>query len=208
MPTCVDVCTRALCVGGLAALSVLGGLEVARADECRPEPSHAAAPGAHWAYYTDRATNRKCWYLVDPGAPTAVAAPPRAAVAPRAAPAPEPSPYDPAPPFGSFFSWWTGGPRNPSPPQPEPATGDPRAAGGPRLDPDARADPRIDARPRPPRPASATEAALAPKPHRPAPTAAAPVARADAQPQARLTPTERDALFREFLHWQEQQKPQ
>lgn len=205
MPRCVDVCTRALCVGGLAALSVVGAFEAARADECRPEPSHAAAPGAHWTYRIDRATNRKCWYLVDPPARTAAASPPGAAVAPRAAPAPEPSPYDPAPPFGSFFSWWTGGPGNPGAPPPEPAAGDPRAAGGPRLDPGPRADPRIDARPRPPRPASA-EAVVAPKPHRPAP-AAAPVAHADAQPQARLTPTERDALFREFLHWQEQQKP-
>jgi len=187
MPTYVNICARALCVGTLTTLSVLGAIEAARADDCLREPPRAD-PAVRWTYYTDRATNRRCWYRIDPAARAPVAS------------APEPSPHDPTAPFGAFFSWWNAGPGNPSAPPSD--SGDPRAAPGQRLD-----DPRIDARPRVLRPSSAAAAAITPKPHRPAP-AAAPVVHADAQPQARLTPTERDALFRDFLHWQEQQKPQ
>jgi hypothetical protein len=74
-----------------------------RADDYLLAPNSDSPPGARWVYQTDRATNRRCWYL--------------------------------------------------------------------------------------------TEAERAP------------VAHHDAEPQHRLTPTERDALFEEFLRWQQQQKP-
>jgi hypothetical protein len=196
---CVNVRAWVLCLGALGALSVLGAIEAARADDCLREPGRATA-GVRWAYQIDRATNRKCWYRLD----TEARAP--------AAAAAQPSPYDPTPPFGGLFSWWTGGPSNPGGSPSGPV--DPRPTSNPRVD-----DPRIDARPRPLRPTNAeaaltakplrptnAEAALTAKPHRPA--SAAPVAHADAEPPARLTPTDRDTLFREFLHWQEQQKPQ
>ena len=179
MPTCVNICARALCFGALTTLSVLAAIEAARADDCLREPPRAD-PGVRWAYYTDRATNRRCWYRIDPAARAPVAS------------APEPSPHDPTAPFGAFFSWWTAGPGNPSAPP-----SDPRAAPGPRPD-----DPRIDARPRPPRPSSAEVAVTERPPHRSGTAAHVET------PQARLTPTERDALFRDFLHWQEQQRPQ
>jgi hypothetical protein len=179
MPKCVSFRLPAVCAGVLAAVIVLE--TSARADDCLLAPNRVAAPGARWVYETDRATNRRCWYLIEAG---------RA----EAAQAAEPSPYDPPQPpaFSSFFPWATGFPGST---QPDSAGGDPRAALGTRPD-----DARIDARPRAVRRPNAE--ALTPKPHHPPPAA-----HGDAEPQPRLTPTERDALFEEFLHWQARQKP-
>lgn len=35
------------------------------APECHAAPKGVAPQGAHWYYKTDRATNKKCWYLAD-----------------------------------------------------------------------------------------------------------------------------------------------
>ncbi len=35
----------------------------ARASDCLPAPTFAAPKVSHWYYHTDRATNRKCWFL-------------------------------------------------------------------------------------------------------------------------------------------------
>jgi hypothetical protein len=35
----------------------------AHADDCLAEPNSAAPAGSHWHYHTDRATQRKCWYI-------------------------------------------------------------------------------------------------------------------------------------------------
>ena len=174
----VNVCAPVLCIGALATLITLGVSDAARSDDCLTEPNRGAGPGARWLYYTERATNRRCWYLVAAEPRPGVAQPPQPSVNP--------------PPFTFFFPWSSAGPSNPSGPP-----SDPRAAPGPRPD-----DPRIDARPRPPRPSSAEVAVTERPPHRPATAAHVET------PQARLTPTERDALFRDFLHWQEQQRPQ
>jgi hypothetical protein len=39
------------------------GLSVAHADDCLAQPNSSAPEGNHWYYHTDRATQRKCWYL-------------------------------------------------------------------------------------------------------------------------------------------------
>jgi hypothetical protein len=39
------------------------------ADKCLAAPNTAAPPGHHWHYRTDRATQRKCWYVRAPGEP-------------------------------------------------------------------------------------------------------------------------------------------
>ena len=41
----------------------------ARADDCLAQPSSSAPEGSHWYYHTDRATQRKCWYLRAPDQP-------------------------------------------------------------------------------------------------------------------------------------------
>ena len=66
------------------------------ADDCLAGPNRPPGPGGHWYYHLDRATDRKCWYLVEPTART----PDRRGAATAAA-APEQAPQ---PTFGSFFS--------------------------------------------------------------------------------------------------------
>ena len=39
------------------------GPRTARADDCLAQPNSSAPEGNHWYYHTDRATQRKCWYL-------------------------------------------------------------------------------------------------------------------------------------------------
>src|SRR5690349_22240459 len=39
-------------------------------SECHASPKGVAPQGAHWYYKTDRATNKKCWYLADQVAKT------------------------------------------------------------------------------------------------------------------------------------------
>jgi hypothetical protein len=46
----------------------------ARADDCLTAPNSPAPRGSHWYYQTDRATKRKCWFLLAPGQATQPAA--------------------------------------------------------------------------------------------------------------------------------------
>jgi hypothetical protein len=184
MSKCVTSCVQVVSASLLVTAIMLGTDRATRADDCLAAPSRPPAPGGHWYYHLDHATDRKCWYLVEPRAPTAEAA--------------EPQPSEPPPPptFGSFFSslGFTGSTR-----QPDPTTGDARI-----LQP-ARADERSDdATGRQPRVARqpVTEASLVQKPHRP--PHARPPAEHD-EPAASPTPAERDALFQEFLKWRERQ---
>jgi hypothetical protein len=39
------------------------GPRTARADDCLAQPNSSASAGTRWYYHTDRATQRKCWYL-------------------------------------------------------------------------------------------------------------------------------------------------
>ena len=65
------------------------------ADDCLAGPTRAPAPGGHWYFHLDRASNRKCWYLVEPDVrgPTA-----------EGLESQPPGEAPPPPGFGSFFS--------------------------------------------------------------------------------------------------------
>jgi hypothetical protein len=45
------------------------GPRTARADDCLAQPNSSASAGTRWYYHTDRATQRKCWYLRAPDQP-------------------------------------------------------------------------------------------------------------------------------------------
>ena len=79
---------RAFAPLGLFATLLTSGAVVAApanttpADNCLAAPNTAAPPGHHWYYRTDRATQRKCWYVRAPGQPAQQAtAPPRKSTA-------------------------------------------------------------------------------------------------------------------------------
>jgi hypothetical protein len=192
MSKCVSSCVKAVCAGLLVGAAMLDTNQAARAaDDCLTGPNRQPGPGGHWYFHLDRATDRKCWYLVEATA--------RAPAAETTQP-PEPQQQQPQQPtFGSLFSslGFTG-----SGSQPEPNTGDPRILQPNRAD-DARSDDgapgrqsRIARRP-------IAEASLTPKPRRPTP-ARPPALHADDQ-AAPSKPDERDALFQEFLKWRQRQ---
>jgi hypothetical protein len=188
----------------LVGTSLLGtsllGQPARAAEDCLTAPNRAPAPGGHWYYHLDRASDRKCWYLVEPPpqAPSAQApslqmpiaqAPSTQAPQPQFAPEPTPPPAQPG--FGSFFSSLGLAP----PPQPN-TTGDPRIA-----QPAPAGDPRIgDAEPgRQPR------MTLASKQHRTVHLPPPAAEHSEERPAASLNQAERDALFEEFLKWRERQ---
>jgi hypothetical protein len=185
-------CVKAVSVGLLVMLGT--NRAALAADDCLAGPNRPPAQGGHWYYRVDHASNRKCWYLVEPAARG------------PAAEAPEPQPASeaiPPPTFGSFFSALTAGfPGATAGAQPDPTTGDARITQTARPD-----DPRNDATGpgRSPRIARHPDAvaALVPKLHRPA-HARPPAEHAD-QPAAPPAQAERDALFQEFLKWRQRQ---
>jgi hypothetical protein len=188
----VNSSIKAACAGLLVAAVVLGTSQAARAaDDCLTGPNRQPGPGGHWYFHLDRATDRKCWYLVEATAraPTVETAQPQPA---------EPQPQ-PQPAFGSFFSslGFTG-----STTQPDPNTGDPRIMQPARPD-DGRSDDGAPGRQSRIVRRQTAEASLAPKPRRPAP-ARPPAQHADDQ-AAPPKPEERDALFQEFLKWRQRQ---
>jgi hypothetical protein len=178
----------------LLGTSLLGtsllGQPARAADDCLTAPNRAPAPGSHWYYHLDRASDRKCWYLVEPP-PQSPSAQTPIAQAPQPPLAPEPTPPPAQPGFGSFFSSLGLTP----PPQPN-TTGDPRIA-----QPAPADDPRIgDAGPgRQPR------MTLASKQHRPVHLRPPAAEHSEERPAASLNQVERDALFEEFLKWRERQ---
>jgi hypothetical protein len=187
----VNASIKAVCANLLVTAVMLGSNRATLADDCLAGPNRPPAPGGHWYYRVDHATDRKCWYLVEATA----RAPAAETVQPQPA---EPQPQ-PQPAFGSFFSslGFTGSTT------PDPNTGDPRIMQPARAD-DARSDDgsssrqsRIVRRP-------VAEASLTPKPRRPAPAARPPVQHADDQAAA-PKPDDREALFQEFLKWRQRQ---
>src|SRR5260370_5084698 len=51
-------------MGFVAMLLAWGvGPRAVRADDCLAQPNSSAPEGNHWYYHTDRASQRKCWYL-------------------------------------------------------------------------------------------------------------------------------------------------
>ncbi len=57
----------------VAALLISVGVTMppitARANDCLTAPNFPAPQGSHWYYRSDRATQRKCWYVRAPGQP-------------------------------------------------------------------------------------------------------------------------------------------
>jgi hypothetical protein len=186
-------CTPTVFVGVLAAAIMLGANCAAlAADDCLAAPNRSPAPGGHWYYHPDRASDRKCWYLVEPAGPAPVAQP-SVAQAP-----PEPNPPPAQPLFGSFFSSLSAG----FTPTPN-TTGDARVA-----QPASADDLKTGAAPEPGRP---PHMALAAKQHRSVrlqekgSPVRPPAEHAEARPAASLDQAERDALFEEYLKWRERQ---
>ena len=175
-------------------LIILGSNRAAlAADDCLAGPNRSPAPGGHWYYHRDRASDRKCWYLVEPAAraPTADAMQPQ--------PAPDPFPQ----PFGSFFSslstGFSGSANGAQTVAPAPDARGPQ--GAPADDRNADTAPARDLHPAR-RPAAV--ATLAPKPHQ-ATHPRAPAEPADEHAAATPDQAGRDALFQEFLRWRERQ---
>lgn len=182
----VGVLAAPIMVGASLLLGAsLFGQPARAADDCLSAPNRAPAPGGHWYYHLDRASDRKCWYLVEPPAQTPIAQAPQ----PQLAPEP-PTPQPAQPGFGSFFSSLGLAP----PPQPN-TTGDPRIA-----QPAPAEDPRTgDGEPgRTPR------MTLTSKQHRLV-HLRPPAEHPEERPAASLNQAERDALFEEFLKWRERQ---
>jgi hypothetical protein len=159
------------------------------ADDCLAGPNRPPAQGGHWYYRLDRANNRKCWYLVEPGAQTPIAEAPELQQTQSFPGAPPP------PTFGSFFSSLTGGLPGSTPAQPDPTTGDARIMQPARADDLKNGQPGPNRQPR---------MALASKQHRAVHLrpAAEPT---EEQPPASLNQAERDALFAQFLRWKDRQ---
>ncbi len=199
MSKCVVSCVPAVSAGLFVAVIVLGANRTAvAADDCLAGPDHPPAPGGHWYYHLDHASDRKCWYLVEPAA----RAPAAEAMQPQSAP--EPQPPAPQPGFGAFFSTLSAGfPGSTAAAQPP--TPDAR---GPQTAPadDLKNTEAAPARDLHPARRPAALAALAPKPHQPA-HARPPAEHADERAAAPPDQAERDALFREFLRWRERQTP-
>jgi hypothetical protein len=185
----VILCVPTVAVGLFATAIVLGTNYAAHAaGDCLAGPNRPPAQGGHWYYRFDRSNNRKCWYLVEPGAPTPVAA------APEPQPPPEPASQ---PTFSSFFSSLTAGFSGPSSgTQPDAATGDPRSAQAARPDNPKNNEAESGRQP---------GMVLASKQHRPAHLRPPPVEHADEQPAQPLNQAERDTLFQEFLRWKDRQ---
>ena len=164
-------------VFGAGLFVLLLGAGVANAaPECLAKPDRTAAPGSHWYYRIDRATDQKCWYLkqVDARAPAPAAAQP-------AAPRPE---TDSQPRLFSWLSSAFSNIRRPTTPAAEPDGG-------------ARESNTADsARKR--KAAKRAEAGRAP-----ARASAQPAAAASEAPS--LDPAASEALYQQFLQWRVKQ---
>ena len=57
------------------ALTATSASAAPAADECLAKPKGPAPAGKHWYYQTNRAVQRKCWYLDDEGEKTVAATP-------------------------------------------------------------------------------------------------------------------------------------
>jgi hypothetical protein len=172
-------------VGVLAAATMLGTSHATlAADDCLTGPTRAPAPGGHWYYHLDRASDRKCWYLVEPPSPAPLAQ------APQLQFAPEPAAQPAQPGLGSFFSALG----FPTTPQPN-TTGDARIA---------QPAPADDLKNGEAPPARQSRVTLASKPRRLV-HLRPPAEHIEDRPAAPLNQAERDALFEEFLKWRERQ---
>jgi hypothetical protein len=187
---------QAAFVGFLSIAGTMFGASrhAAFAADCLAGPTREPAPGGHWYFHLDRASDHKCWYLVEP-----VVRGPTADATESQPPAEAP----PQPGFGSFFSLM-GLPSAPvgAPPDTTGNTGNVGRNGDPARPDDSRNPTAASPRPRHPD----AQANLTPKPRRP-PPARPPAEHADEQPASPPDQAERDALFQEFLRWRDRNTP-
>jgi len=184
------------CVPTVFTVIMLGANSAAlAASDCLAGANRQPVPGGHWYYRVDHASNRKCWYLVEPGARTLAAdslgsQPPLAAA--------------PPPTLSSFFSSLTGSLTGAAPgTQLDLANSNVRSTQSGRPD-----DPRNDeatSRQRMTRLLDA-QAAVIPKQHRPT-RARPPGEAADERSAPPLDQATRDALFQQFMRWKDRQIP-
>jgi hypothetical protein len=180
-------------IAGLLAASALDRPSGAlAASSCISEPNAQTAPGAHWYYHVDPASHRKCWYVdkpqinPQPEQPTGTPS--------GAPPIEQPAPQSP---FSSFLSGLSKL-ASPGVPQPEPSSNPAIPQPNPITTPtanDALPKHRVG-RPDP----SKNEAS-----RRPDRTAAV-TSLASSRSNSPMTQEERDALFRHYLQWQDDQE--
>jgi hypothetical protein len=147
---------------------------------CIEQPSQSAAQGTHWSARYDRAKGRKCWFLVDANGRDVTAS---------QAPAPTPAPVDAlSSQIGSFFGSLTAAaasavPQFSAPQGDAPPTGPMRAPLKPR--------------------GNGANASKADNRARAEQNGAGDARGAAKRVSPSLTEPEREALFEEFLRWQE-----
>jgi hypothetical protein len=164
-----------------AATVAIDFMNPVRAESaCIEQPSQSAAQGTHWSARYDRAKGRKCWFLVDANG--------RDVTASQASP-PTPAPVDAlSSQIGSFFGSLTAAAANAMPqfsaPQGDaPPTGPMRAPLKPR--------------------GNGANASKADNRARAEQNGAGDARGAAKRVSPSLTEPEREALFEEFLRWQE-----
>lgn len=177
------------------ALTVLLSSVVSAANECIAEPKSKTTGGGHWYYRTDPDTNRRCWFLVEPGSRTPQVE----------APQPQPSPdATPQPTFSSFFSSLAAlfTRENPAETQQDRATSDApiKQSAHPNASRNKDGEKRTRVASRP-----VADATVGRKQQR---RSSAQLEHGDEQPAAPARDqAEQDALFQEFLRWKQRQTP-
>ncbi len=165
----------------LATVAVLPCSAVRADNACIEQPSPPAAEGTRWSLHYDRAKGRKCWVLVDASANGHDAAAPQSQPSAAATPAPVPSLSSQ---IASLLGNLTGASANVTPqaaaPQVSPASGlrkpQGNAVNSSKTDNGVRADQRSNGE-----------------------------GHAVKRSSPALTAPEREALFEEFLRWQNQE---
>ena len=76
-------------LGAVVAVTARSSRAEAAVDDCLSKPNAPPPQGSHWYYRSDRASNRRCWYLGPQGEKVSQAASPRQR--PAAKPAPQPT---------------------------------------------------------------------------------------------------------------------
>jgi hypothetical protein len=76
-------------LGAVVAVMARSSRAEAAVDDCLSKPNAPPPQGSHWYYRSDRANNRRCWYLGPQGDKASQAASPRQR--PAAKPAPQPT---------------------------------------------------------------------------------------------------------------------
>jgi hypothetical protein len=179
----------------LAATIAIGTGSAARAArDCIEQPTGEVSHGAHWYYHVDRTNKRKCWYL---GVPAAM--PPQAA-----SPALAPTELNLQSPISSLLAFLSGGLLSGSPQ--DIATSDPRTKQVPATKPLKIEDIVPTELTRNARHYDSNGILASDWRSSEGRQNAPPQRRSDQYGAPPINQAERDALFREYLRWQELQK--